>query len=92
MTGLAEIARAIAVAFGGMVVLLLVYLGIRRMVTVVLMRRLVNRVHHIDAVLQQHQQEQFQSLDRLLFQLGEVRDLPAVNNVTLVQYNGEYNS
>jgi HEAT repeat protein len=78
LSQLAEIALSIAVAFAGMVVLLLAYLGVRRLVTVVLMQRLSRRVGHIDGILQQHQQERFQSLDRMLFQLGEVQDLPAV--------------
>lgn len=78
MSQLAEIALAVAIAFAGMVLLLLAYLGVRRLVAVVLMQRLSRRVDRIDGILQQHQQERFRSLDRLLFQLGEVQDLPAV--------------
>mgnify|MGYP002345322681 CR=1 FL=1 len=78
MSMLAEIALAVAVAFPAMVFLLLAYLGIRRLVTVFVMRRLSRRVGRIDDILKHHQQERFQSLDRLLFQLGEVQDLPAV--------------
>jgi HEAT repeat protein len=78
LTGNAEIALAIAVVFGGIVALLLAYLGFRRVVETFLMKRLAGRVQRIDDVLGRHRQEQFRSLDRLLFQLGDVHDMPAV--------------
>ena len=69
-----------AVALGSAVGALLLYLAARRVAEALLLRRLDQRVKHVQSILTQHEQQRFQQLDRLLFQLGEVHDVGAVES------------
>lgn len=75
-----ETALAIAAVFGAAVALLLGVLLVRRLLALLLTGRMERRVKRVEAVLRRHQQEQLGSIDRLLFQLGELHDLPAVES------------
>jgi HEAT repeat protein len=80
MKGLPDIALAIAAVIGAVVALFLAYVAGRRVLSTLLVARMDRRVRRVQAVLAKHQQEQFASMDRLLFQLGELHDVPAVES------------
>ncbi len=71
---------ALYVAAGGVVltVLLLLGFGARRTLSGLMVSRLERRIAHADAILTKAMEENFGTMDRLLFQLGEIRDQRAV--------------
>ncbi len=78
MDSLPNVALLIAGILGGAVGLLFLFVVGRRLLNLLLMRLMSKRVQRAQELLRQHQQQEFASLDRLLFQLGELHDLPAV--------------
>ena len=78
MTDLPRLALWLATAMGGLALLVLLGLMVRRGVSWVLEQRLDRHVRRISELLREHEQAEDASMDRLLFQLGEVTHRRAV--------------
>lgn len=73
-----DIALWLGYIFGGAAALLIVYTLGRRLLARILVSRLQRRVRDIEAIIQRHRSTHYAEMDRLLFQLGEVADIAAV--------------
>ena len=75
---LPAIAQVVAAAVAVALLSLLLYVAVRRLVVRLTLARVRRRVERATQVLRRHEAEQYASMDRLLFQLGELHDTEAV--------------
>ena len=78
MSSVAKIAFWLAGGIAAASVLLVLYVLGRRLLAFVLHKRVSSQVDEVQKLLAEHEKEHFQSVDRLLFQLGQVDHQQAI--------------
>ena len=81
MSNTSDIALVLALTFTVLVLFLLIYFLARRLVISLLVRRMEGQVKRVEALLRTHREQQYSAMDRLLFQLGEMADVSAIEEV-----------